>query len=144
MNFELSQDETECSLESVTLEKLKMFKTYRVKELWRNDGDNSHKLIKLVRGSTTIIPGEGEENVESLTTDSLYNLGDRLIMGDINDWRFKESENYAFVYRGHVSNTVPPFKLPYSYNLIWDSSGESSSFFGHNNLDLSDTKLGSK
>ena len=37
----------------------------------------------------------------------------------------KQDETYAFLYRRHSTSTISPFKLPYSYNLIWDSSGNN-------------------
>ena len=42
----------------------------------------------------------------------------RIISGDV-----VKDETYAFVYRRHSSSKLSPFKLPYSYNLVWDSSG---------------------
>ena len=35
----------------------------------------------------------------------------------------KENETYAFVYRRMSSSVETPFKLPFSYNLIWESTG---------------------
>ena len=48
----------------------------------------------------------------------MYSLGDHLIVGDV-----KQKETYAYIYRRHISSIKSPFKLPYSYSLMWDSSG---------------------
>ena len=43
MNTEISKDKTECVPESAMLEKIKMFKTYRIEEIWTNQGDRSNQ-----------------------------------------------------------------------------------------------------
>ena len=113
MNYESNEEGTQCHPETTVLEKIKMFKTHRFEELWNNEGDGSGKKLTIIRGLTEIKKEEGD-----LDVDPLYNLGDKLVVGDI-----VPNETYAFIYRRHVSSTISPFKLPYSYNLIWDSSG---------------------
>ena len=43
MNTEISKDKTECIPESALLEKIKMFETYRIEEIWSNEGDRSNQ-----------------------------------------------------------------------------------------------------
>ena len=43
MNTEISKDKTECIPESDLLEKIKMFETYRIEEIWSNEGDRSNQ-----------------------------------------------------------------------------------------------------
>ena len=72
MNYELTEDGTECFAESMLMDKVKMFKTYRVETLWSNTGDTRDQKVSIIRGSTKI---ESEEN--GAEKDPLYNLGDR-------------------------------------------------------------------
>ena len=54
MNTEISKDKTECVPESTMLEKIKMFETYRIEEIWTNQGDRSNQrrgLDMLIRDS---------------------------------------------------------------------------------------------
>ena len=37
-----------------------------------------------------------------------------------------QNETFAFLYRRHATSSISPFKLPYSYNLIWDSTGRNN------------------
>ena len=92
-----------------------------------DQGDSSGKKITIIRGSTKIENKTDEADAE---IDPLFNLGDRLIVGEVvkadteNQVEVdKDTLTYAFVYRRHSSSTISPFKLPFSYNLIWDSSG---------------------
>ena len=139
IGYALSEDGTECIAESQILEKVKMFKTYRFQEVWTNEGDSSSKKLTIIRGNTTI-EKVGKDKADA-QIDPLYNLGDRLIVGEVRKAPKKDPEKdkenqavvdketltYAFVYRRHSSSTISPFKLPYSYNLIWDSSGTRNS-----------------
>ena len=132
IGYYLAEDGTDCIAESQILEKVKMFKTYRFEELWSNEGDSSGKKLTIIRGNTTI-EKVGEDDAAA-AIDPLYNLGDRLIIGEVvkadpdsSSEIDKDTLTYAFVYRRHSSSTISPFKLPYSYNLIWDSSGTRNS-----------------
>ena len=91
MNMEVSADGTQCVPKSDMLDRVKMFQSYRVKEIWTNKGDRSGETITIVRGNTTI---EVTEDEDESVLDPLYNLGDRIIKGEV-----KENETYAFVYR---------------------------------------------
>ena len=60
-------------------------------EFYRGHPYRSGETITIVRGNTTI---EVEEDEDESVLDPLYNLGDRIIKGEI-----KKHETYAFVYR---------------------------------------------
>ena len=106
-----------------------MFKTYRFETLWTNKGDSSGEKLTIIRGNPTIEKEGDDDDYDEI--DPLYNLGDRLIIGDViqkdpdneEEEMDKSTLTYAFMYRRHASSSISPFKLPYSYNLIWDSSG---------------------
>ena len=69
--------------------------------------------VTIIRGNTTI-----EDNKEN-KVDPLFNLGDRIISGAI-----EKDATSAFVYRSLSSSIETPFRLPYSYNKIWESTGQ--------------------